>query len=148
VIGLKLADEPEVISALDSRKHAGCKRAKGILTDAELELSVGAPFANPRRFDDVCVDQERRDRMTLTKRPESLQVLDGGNAERPAKRDVDLRQRLFAEALALGGLQERSAEGIEGTLRQGEPGRGAMASPGAQFRCALGEKSAVVRALP
>ena len=41
--------------------------------------------------------------MTFAERAESLQILEGGNAERPAKRNVDLRQPLLAEALALRG---------------------------------------------
>ena len=56
MVGLKLADEPEVLPAFDAREHAGRERANGILTDAQLEFSVGAPFANPLRFHDVRVD--------------------------------------------------------------------------------------------
>ena len=34
MVGLKLADEPEVIPAFDAREHAGRKSANGILADA------------------------------------------------------------------------------------------------------------------
>ena len=104
VIGLKFTDEAEVIAAFDAREHAGRERANGILAHAQLELSVRAPFPDPRCFDDVGIDQERRHGVTLSEGAEALEVLDRWNAKRPAERNVDLLRWPFAKARALGGL--------------------------------------------
>ena len=78
---------------------------------------MDAPCPDPLCFDDMGIDQERRHGVTLSEGAEALQVLDRWNAKRPAERNVDLLRWPFAEARALGGLQERRTEGIEGALR-------------------------------
>ena len=67
MVGLKLTDQPEVVVAFDAREHAGREGANGILADAQLELSVRAPFPDSSSLDDVSVDQEGRHGVTLSK---------------------------------------------------------------------------------
>ena len=53
-------ERPPIQWTFHAREHARRECANRILADAQLELTVDAPFPDSVRFDDVRVEHERR----------------------------------------------------------------------------------------